>query len=264
MNNTDDQNLSKKDRKQLQKAAVQRTKTLNQLKIFLVFFGALALLIFWFLQTRVPVSQSNINKLPGEIVASDHVKGLRDSKIIVMEYADFQCPACAAYSPLVQELAQIYGDQVAFVYRHFPLKQIHFQAELAAQASEAAAKQDKFWEMYSLLYVNQLDWSEKRNAKDVFIGYAKDLGLNTSQFTKDLESDAVKAKVKEDYLNALSLNLNGTPTFFVNGQKIDNPSNLETFKNILNQAGAISPQTATGSSKLQPSTVATPSAKPQR
>jgi protein-disulfide isomerase len=106
----------------------------------------------------VPSTEGNAT-IPNIVAQDDWVKGNKDSKVIVVEYSDFQCPACAAYFPMVEQVMDEYKDKVAFVYRHFPLTSIHPHAEPMARAAEAAGKQGKFWEMYELIFKNQNAWS---------------------------------------------------------------------------------------------------------
>ena len=126
------------------------------------------------------------------------------------------------------KLLQEYDGKFTFVYRHFPLAQ-HKNSNVAARASEAADKQGKFWEMYSLLFDRQDDWAEKGNAGDMFADYAKELGLNVDQFKTDIESQEVKDKVNADYSSGVKNGVNSTPTFFFNGSKMENVRSYEDF-----------------------------------
>lgn len=166
------------------------------------------------------------------IAADDWVAGNKDAKVVLVEYSDFQCPACGAYHPLVKQLVQELGNDFAFVYRHFPLKQ-HKHAELAARATEAAGKQGKFWEMNAMIFEHQKDWSDANNARDMFIGYAESFGIDRAQFEKDMDSDAIADKVSESYTTGMKLRINGTPTFFLNGKKLETPRSYEEFKKLL-------------------------------
>lgn len=172
-------------------------------------------------ELKTPVSQD------------DHIKGNPDASITIVEYSDFQCPACAAAYPTMKRLVDEYPNDVRVVYRHFPLRQIHPHAQLAAQASEAAAKQGKFWEMHDMLFNTQQQWSGDRNAKDHFIQLAESLGLNKDQFIADLESSEAKEKVNKDYASGASMNIPGTPTFFFNGTQIQTPPSYESFKQLI-------------------------------
>ncbi|OGV96028.1 hypothetical protein A2W24_02980 [Microgenomates group bacterium RBG_16_45_19] len=168
-----------------------------------------------------------------QVLETDWYQGNKAAAVVIVEYSDFQCPACRLYSPLIEQLTQLYPDQLAVVYRHFPLKEIHPRANLAAQAAEAAGKQGKFWEMNHLLFERQEEWAESGQASKIMMGYAQELGLNSDQFKQDLNSKAVKGLVKADYLSALANRLNGTPSFFVNGSRIENPQGLAAFQAVL-------------------------------
>jgi len=171
-----------------------------------------------------------------EISEADWIKGNKEASAVLVEYSDFQCPACGAYYPLMKQITEDFGDKIAFVYRHFPLKQIHKHATLAAEAAEAAGQQGKFWEMHDLIFENQLTWSNKISSKDTFVEYAERLGLNAEKFKSDLESKEIKNKVESDYLSGISFGVNGTPTFFLNGKKLANPRAYDEFKQIIEQA----------------------------
>ncbi len=172
----------------------------------------------------------------GSIFDADWVKGNREAKIILIEYSDFQCSACTNYVPIIKQLIQEFGEEIGFVYRHFPLKQAHYNAELAAWAAEAAGKQDKFWEMHNMLFEKQDEWENGRNAEEYFMEYAESLNLNIEQFKEDINSKEIKNKVENDYQSGLRSGINSTPTFFLNGEKIRNPRNYDEFRNIINQA----------------------------
>lgn len=166
------------------------------------------------------------------IKSTDWVKGNKKAKAALIEYSDFQCPACAAYQPIVKKLSETYGNRIAIVYRHFPLPQ-HKNAEKAAYAAEAAGRQDKFWEMHDLIFKNQEDWSESPDAEKLFLAYAKELKLNENQFNKDVKSETVKQKIADNLVSGQKLSVNATPTFFLNGEKLENISNFENFKKLI-------------------------------
>jgi protein-disulfide isomerase len=165
----------------------------------------------------------------------DWSKGLSTASVTLVEYGDFQCPACGAYYPLLKQLEEEYGDRVQFVYRHFPLKRVHPFAELAARASEAAGSQGKFWEMHDLIFKNQGVWS-RGNAKDTFLGYAQELELDIGEFELYMDSDDAGDAIETDFNSGVKSGVNSTPSFFVSGQKIVNPGSYEDFSNILNNA----------------------------
>ncbi len=170
------------------------------------------------------------------ISVSDQIKWNREAKVVLIEYSDFQCPACAAYYSVLKQVAADFKSDVAFVYRHFPLRQIHQNSELAARAAEAAGKQGKFWEMHDLLFENQKEWSGEKKAEELFKRYAVSLNLNVEQFGTDIDSQEIKDKVNNDYRSGVSFGINATPTFFLNGEKLQNPRTYEEFKSLLQKA----------------------------
>ena len=172
----------------------------------------------------------------GVIHPLDNIKGKIDSKIVVMEYSDFECSACKTYYPIMRELTAEFGDRVAFVYRHFPLIGLHTNAEFAARAAEAAKKQGKFWEMHDLLFEKQNEWAKEANIGLMFESYAKLLGISVEQFKTDFASKEVKDFVKAQRIHAIKSGLQGTPTFFVNGKQIQNPTSVEAFRVIIKDA----------------------------
>lgn len=176
-------------------------------------------------------SQQNAVEDPHEITNEDITLGPEDAPVTVVEYADFQCPACQAADPLVKEMLNEYDEEVRLVYRHFPLTQIHPQAYDAARASVAAYRQDSFWEMHDLLFVNQSDWSGDPNARSIFEGYAEDIGLDMEQYNQDF-SDA-GGRVDRDVNIAQQLNVSSTPTFYVNGEQIESPGTIEAWREVI-------------------------------
>lgn len=164
------------------------------------------------------------------VSANDQVKGATESAHVLVEYSDFQCPACAAYQPLVKKLLEDKGSEFLLVYRHFPLMTIHKHAELAARVAEAAGKQEKFWEMHDRLFATQTEWSKETNAQEFFLNLAKELGLNLDQFKNDLESEEVKSKVRNDIASGQAARVQGTPTFFVNGRQLSNPRSYDDLE----------------------------------
>jgi len=152
---------------------------------------------------------------------SAHELGNEESDIRLIEYSDFQCPACKAAEPTIKGLVETFGDQMVFEYRHFPLSSIHPNATLAAQASEAAAIQGKFWEMHNALFEHQDAWAQSFNPEKYFIEYAKEIGLNVDRFRYDLDSQEVEDRVNADAQEAQSLQLPGTPSFVYNGEIVE-------------------------------------------
>lgn len=168
----------------------------------------------------------------------DHIRGTRGGKVTLVEFGDLQCPACAAYEPIVRQVVADNPGVVQFVFKHFPLTQIHPNALLAAKASEAAGLQGKFWEMHDMLYDRQKDWSGSLGARSAFISYAGELGLDVAKFTEDLNNESIENKIIAEYREGASLGVQGTPTFFVNGKKIENPGSLDAFNKVIRDAAA--------------------------
>lgn len=167
----------------------------------------------------------------------DHVRGNRDAKVVLIEYGDLQCPACGSYYPVLKSLEAEFGDDVAFVFRHFPLISIHPNAFSASRAAEAAGNQGKFWEMHDLLFETQNDWGQVgTNQQSLFEGYADQLGLNMDTFRTDYASTAVADRINRDIASAKEFDVRSTPTFVLNGEKIDNPAGLDGFKKLLEEA----------------------------
>lgn len=169
------------------------------------------------------------------IDASDWTKGSKTPKATLVEYGDFQCPACGAYYPMIEEVFAEYKDRISFTFRHFPLSQ-HQNALPAAYAGEAAGAQGKFWEMYDLLYKNQTEWSESTTASTIFAGYAQKLGLNMAKYKIDVNSAAVKARVESSKQSGVMSSLDHTPTFFLNGKMATNPTSKAELIALINYA----------------------------
>ncbi|MFA7286516.1 MAG: thioredoxin domain-containing protein [Patescibacteria group bacterium] len=164
-----------------------------------------------------------------EVTPTDHLLGNPDAAVTLVEYSDFQCPACASYHPIVKQIMETYGDRVRFVYRHYPLRQIHPNAVLASSAAEAASEQGKFWEMHDLLFARQRSWSDDINAKGTFSDYAEELGLNKDTFLAAMSGDVIADRIATDEASGNRLGIAGTPTFFLNGEKLSVGATFEQF-----------------------------------
>lgn len=167
---------------------------------------------------------------------STHITGKQDAAVALVEYSDFQCPACSAYYPIVEQVMEKYEDRISFEYRHYPLATIHRNAFASARASEAAGKQSKFWEMYRLLFANQTSWAEADNAQRIFEGYAKQLNLDMDAYKTDFASSATNGVINADIKEFNSRGLQrSTPTFLLNGKKIEPRINLEDFSELIDE-----------------------------
>ncbi|MEK7450763.1 MAG: thioredoxin domain-containing protein [Patescibacteria group bacterium] len=175
---------------------------------------------------------SSISNLP-PVSKDDIVTGPKDAKVTLVEYADFQCPACAAYHPLVKQLLSEFPKDIYFVYRFFPLTNIHQNALLSSQAGFAANLQGKFWQMHDMIYENQKSWAAEGNAMDIFVNYATKISLDVDKFKKDINSDTTKKFVNDELNQAIGIGVNSTPTFFLNGKQIQNPNSYDEFKKLV-------------------------------
>jgi protein-disulfide isomerase len=162
----------------------------------------------------------------------DHVRGPEDAPVTLVEYGDFECPYCGQAEPVVRELLRDFGD-VRYVWRHLPLNDVHPRAQLAAEASEAAAQQGAFWEFHDLL----LDHQDALRPDDL-IGYAEQLGLDTERFTDDLRQQVGAARVAEDVDSADLSGVSGTPTFFINGRRHYGAYDIDTLSKAVRTARA--------------------------
>lgn len=165
---------------------------------------------------------------------SEHTMGAGNKGVTLIEYGDFQCPSCGAYFPVLQEVKKKYGDDIKFQFRNFPLTQIHPNAMAAHRAAEAASKQGKFWEMHDLLYQRQNLWSSSQNVAQMMEDYATELALNVEQFKQDYQSSSVNDVINADIAAGNQLKITGTPTFILNGQKLDNPDRtVDAFSKLI-------------------------------
>jgi protein-disulfide isomerase len=148
-----------------------------------------------------------------------HVRGEAGAPVTIEEFADFQCPPCRKLQPELKRVAGEYGTRLRIVFRHRPLP-MHAHAIEAARASEAAALQNRFWEMHDLLFERQREWSDTEDARTLFNGYARSLGLDVERFTRDMDAAEVSARILSDEKRAESVSITGTPTLFLNGREI--------------------------------------------
>lgn len=173
------------------------------------------------------------------VKTSDHIKWSSDKKNVLVEYSDFQCPACKNFHSILKTFEASSSPEfkitqkVTFVYRHFPLYQVHQNAFNAAYAAEAAGKQGKFFEMTNIIFEKQDEWKKLGNAKDFFVKLAKELSLDVRKFAKDIDINEVKQKVNDDIDSGNRGEVNSTPTFFLNGKKLDDIRSFDEFKKLL-------------------------------
>ncbi|MEK7625173.1 MAG: thioredoxin domain-containing protein [Patescibacteria group bacterium] len=229
-------------------ADAKREATAHKRKIILrrvsIWGGTLLLLtaMVWGLALLASTSDNNLATAGtlSEAVSPiiDHAKGNPNAKVVLVEYSDFQCPACASFYPAVRNLTSKYGEQIQFVYRYFPLPQ-HDKGDLSARAAEAAGAQGKFWEMHDKLFNGQALWTDKTEseATQLFTDYAVELGLDKANFTANLTSPMVTSRIQRDVQGGIGSNVDATPTFFLNGMKLTNLASYADLESDV--AGAI-------------------------
>ena len=208
--------------------------------------GVLGFLVWNSNANRLDVSDVNVDAVQqasernGQI--GDHVYGNKDAKVTLIEYADFQCPGCAGSHPSVKTATEEHRGDVRFIFRNFPLSQIHPNARAAASAAEAAGLQGKYWEMVDKLFDSQNDWKNDTSDQrtDTFVGYARDLGLSEDTFKRDMGGTNVAQKIRYDQALGGKSNVTGTPSFFLNGRKLadDEWNSLDKLRETLKKAVA--------------------------
>jgi len=232
-----EEKLTKKEKRELareEKRKQEERKLLGRrIRKFFVWLFTAGFLLFvgfkvWvWIKTPAP----EVAGLKIEVKEDDWIKGKQEAKVTLVEYGDYQCPACAAYNPLVIRLNQEFPEDLKIVYRHFPIPG-HKNAFFAAQAAEAAGKQGKFWEMHDLLYEKQEDWEKESNPKEKFVAYARELNLDEAKFLADYDSDEVKSAIRKDSESGRLLGVSYTPNFILDGTRIQ-PRSYEEFKSLV-------------------------------
>lgn len=242
LNEQNNQILTKRERKELRWQEKAREEQVHQrsrvvkkwttrLAILLVIAGSIGG-IFLYGSNRPTVPTSELLT----VAPDDWIKGNKDAPVTIVEYLDFECEACGAFYPVVKRLSEEYKDEVRFVVRYFPLPG-HKNSMTSAFAVEAAGKQGKYWEMHDVVFENQRDWGEKQ-APDpkIFENYARQIGLDMEQYNKNILLQELKDRIERDRKTGQRLGITGTPTFFLNGEKIQNPRDYEEFKALIETA----------------------------
>jgi protein-disulfide isomerase len=278
------ESLSKKQIKELRKLEKLQQKNLEKkndaVKWFAIGFVCVIFLALFFMAIIIGKNRSNPQTASGQVQFSNtgHIRMLNrdgtdadvasllakpNTKIVTMvEYGDIACPACKAYQPLVKQVLQSYPGQLKLIFKNFPLKTVHKNAMTGAIAAEAAGRQGKYFQYVDMAYDKQESWGEVDNPDPILEGFAKDLNLNLDQFKKDEKDPAITNLINSEEDEGVKNGVNATPTFFVDGQKIENPTSLDDFKKIINEAlknapesnpqsqNQVSPQPSTASGKL--------------
>jgi len=155
------------------------------------------------------------------VTRRDHIRGRFDAPLTLVEYGDYECPFCGQAHPIVQAVEEEMGEQLRFVFRNFPLANMHPHAEHAAEAAESAGTQGRFWEMHDLLFENQ----EALDDRDL-ANYAAELGLDVRRVVSDILRGAYANRIRQDLIGGVRSDVNGTPTFFINGMRYDGPRDV--------------------------------------
>ncbi len=171
-----------------------------------------------------------------DVLRTDWTRGNAGASVLLVEYGDFQCPSCGAYYPIIKQLETEYKDKLAVVFRQYPLEHVHKNALAAAKAAEAAGELGKFWEMHDVLFEKQKEWVDLDNPLPKFNEYAQGLGLSKDRFNSLMNDAKIETNIRADMATGDKANVEGTPTFFVNGKIIGLPGGLEGFKKIINGA----------------------------
>jgi protein-disulfide isomerase len=170
------------------------------------------------------MSEGGVARLGLPVGERDHVQGPVGAPVTLVEYGDYECPYCRAAVPIVEQLQQLLGDQLRFVFRHFPVTGSHPHAQHAAEAAEAAAAQERFWEMHTVLFEHQEDLDDEH-----LVLYAADLGLNTAQIRRELGAHTYAGRVREDFESGLRSGVRGTPTFYLDDVRYDGLVGVSQF-----------------------------------
>lgn len=219
--------------KKMEESHQSSTSLTKVIVISIVVLLFLGFSVYLFVSSKI--AQKERAEKPVTLSDSGQKTGSESAKITLVEFGDFQCPACKAREPALEQVREVYKDDVLFIFKHFPLKIAHPNAMTSAIAAEAAGRQGKFWEFHDLLYARQDEWAPLPSGNEKFLEYASELGLDIDQFKKDIEDkkieDVINAQVDEGVLAGVS----GTPTFFINGKLKDLGSSFDSFKSEIDK-----------------------------
>jgi protein-disulfide isomerase len=163
-------------------------------------------------------------KLRTPVTPQDHIQGPEDAEVTLVEYGDYECPHCGRAYSIVQRVQKHFGKRLRFVFRNFPLSELHPHAESAAEAAEFAGAHGKFWGMHDLLFESQ-----ERLSDPLYLELAEELSLPPEALRHALEEGTYRARVRADFSSGVRSGVNGTPTFFINGKRHDGPFDYETL-----------------------------------
>lgn len=238
-------NLTKKERRELKRKEKEeiilnkeKGKKSKMILTFSIIFLVLALGVgsIVYLVINKSAFEGAVQPALLALSDSDWINGKKEAPATLIEYSDYQCPACAYFDPVLKKLENDLNGKVKIVYRHFPLPQ-HKNAKLAAYAAEAAGKQEKFFEMTGRIFEAQKRWEglSENGAREIFKNFARELNLDMQKFETDLNNEEIKKSVDEDYKNGVALGINSTPTFYLNGKKLQNLTSYDAFKKAVEE-----------------------------
>jgi protein-disulfide isomerase len=180
---------------------------------------------YWMLQNSGQNSPASGSPTPESAVPAatptiELPPGTGRGVVVLEEFGDYQCPPCGNLHPTLTTIKKEYGDRLRFIFHHFPLRQIHANAQAAAEAAVAAGSQNKLWEMHNLLYENQTAWSESPDMQSVTSNFARSIGLDLNRFLADTRSTRTASTIATDVEQGMRRGVDSTPTLFINGEKI--------------------------------------------
>jgi protein-disulfide isomerase len=189
-----------------------------------------------------PLTQQTPNAAAPVGAQPPNMLGSPTASVTVEEFADYQCPTCAQIHTVMKNVQSAYGSRIKFIFRNYPLTQIHKNAFDAAVAAEAAGRQGKYWDMQNMMFQNQQAWSNSNDVRTVFNGYAETLGLDVERFKSDMAGMETKERVQRDMERGRALNISSTPTILINGQSVPyEQMKLETLRQIIDAELAKNP-----------------------
>jgi protein-disulfide isomerase len=165
------------------------------------------------------------------IATEDHVLGAESAEVTLVEYGDYECPHCGRAYPIVKQVQKHFGKRLRFVFRNFPLSEMHPHAEAAAEVAEFASAQGKFWEMHDRLFENQ-----ERLGEELFLDLGEELKLSTKGLRQALEQGTFEGRIRADFTGGVRSGVNGTPTFFINGHRHDGSFDFETLVSAIQKS----------------------------
>jgi len=180
------------------------------------------------------MSHARVARLVTPVSDRDHSIGPSDAPVTLVEYGDFECPYCGRAFPIVEELRRRMGDQLRFVYRNFPLTQVHPHAEHAAEAAEAAAAQGRFWEMHHWLFRHQFSLED-----EALLDGAEEIGVDVNRVRSELADGTWTKRVRDDFSDGIRSGVNGTPTFYINGVRHNGDYALATLAAVIRAAQTV-------------------------